>query len=59
MRSVRAVYFQEGNACGAGHVTGTMQCSACPGTGLNASNCPIDKPEPSYPHDRSGCAPTS
>jgi hypothetical protein len=49
------VYFQEGDVCGAGRVTGTLRCSNVRGTGLNATNCPINKPTRYYPMDRSGC----
>ena len=52
------VYFQEGDVCGAGRVTGTLRCSNVPGTGLNASNCPINKPQRIYPASRSGCPAT-
>jgi len=55
------VYFQEGNACptclpiigctgGAGRVTGTLRCSSDPTpVPLDATNCVINKVEPSYP----------
>lgn len=49
------VYFQEGDRCGAGRVTGTLSCSSTPGAGLDASNCIINKPSPYYPETRSGC----
>ncbi len=52
------VYFQEGDACGAGHVGGTLSCSSDPGVGLNESNCMINKPVRYYPSDRSGCPDT-
>ena len=52
------VYFQEGNACGAGRVTGTLSCSSTPGAGLNATNCLINKPTVYYPAARSGCPAT-
>ncbi|MEZ4392767.1 MAG: MopE-related protein [Polyangiales bacterium] len=52
------VYFQEGDVCGAGRVTGTLRCSNVPGGGLNASNCPINKPQRIYPASRSGCPAT-
>jgi hypothetical protein len=52
------VYFQEGDRCGAGHVTGTLDCSSEPGAPLNATNCPINKPTRYYPADRSGCPAT-
>ena len=49
------VYFQEGNVCGAGRVTGSLSCSNVRGAGLNAMNCRINKPTPIYPADRTGC----
>lgn len=52
------VYFQEGNACGAGRVTGTLSCSSVRTTGLSAGNCVINKPTRYYPPDRSGCPAT-
>jgi len=52
------VYFQEGDACGAGRVTGTLRCSNVRGTGLNAANCPINKPTRYYPASRAGCPAT-
>ena len=53
------VYLQEGNQCGAGRVVGTITCSTQVGTGLNMTNCPINKVDASYPQDRSGCAETN
>jgi hypothetical protein len=59
------VYFQEGNACplclpligctgGAGRVSGTLRCSSeLTPVALNATNCVINKSEPSYPTPRS------
>lgn len=53
------VYFQEGNACGAGHVSGTLKCSSKkPSTPLDGSNCPINKSTPIYALSQSGCPPT-
>jgi hypothetical protein len=52
------VYFQEGDACGAGRVTGTLRCSNSRGAGLNAGNCPINKPQRFYPTSRAGCPDT-
>ena len=37
------VYFQEGNVCSAGHVSGTLTCSTELGDGLDADNCPIHR----------------
>ncbi len=53
-----SVYFQAGNSCNHGLVTGTLLCSEEPGAGLNAANCPVNKPQVDYPEDRSGCVPT-
>jgi hypothetical protein len=53
------VYFQEGDVCGAGRVTGSLRCSSVPGAALNATNCPINKPTRYYPPARSGCPSTS
>ena len=53
-----SVYFQAGNSCNHGLVTGTLLCSEVPGAGLNAANCPVNKPEVSYPLDRGGCPAT-
>jgi hypothetical protein len=52
------VYFQEGDRCGAGHVSGTLTCSSEPGEGLDETNCMINKPTRYYPTDRSGCPDT-
>ena len=49
------VYFQEGNVCNAGHLTGTLTCSTEPGAGLNAGNCPINKDDPYYETDPDDC----
>ncbi len=54
------VYFQEGDACGAGRVTGTLTCSSqLPTMGLDQSNCAINKPTKFFPMDKSGCPKTS
>ena len=53
------VYLQEGNRCGSGRVVGTLVCSVTQGDGLNEMNCPINKPERSYPRDPDGCAETN
>jgi Putative metal-binding motif len=52
------VYFQEGDKCGAGHVSGTLKCSSQPGGPLNAGNCPINKSQTYYPQNSSGCPAT-
>ncbi|MEO7329327.1 MAG: hypothetical protein ABI193_12155, partial [Minicystis sp.] len=49
------VYFQEGDQCGAGHVSGTLKCSSQPGAPLDANNCPINKPQKFYPASSNGC----
>ena len=39
-----SVYFQEGDHCGSGRVTGTLFCSSfLPPEPLNGANCPINK----------------
>jgi hypothetical protein len=53
------VYFQEGDACGAGRVTGTLYCSDHRGTGLSEANCPINKRDRFYPRNRNGCPDTN
>jgi hypothetical protein len=60
-----SVYFQEGNACpppppfdigDSGHVSGTLLCSTqLPSTPLDAKSCAINKAEPIYPSDATGC----
>ena len=52
------VYFQAGDQCDAGLVTGTLLCSEEPGEGLNAQNCPVNKPEVTYPPAPDGCPDT-
>ena len=58
------VYFQEGDACGAGHLEGTLLCSAllCVDDGdiveLDNGNCTINKDERFFPDDRDGCPDT-
>ncbi|MBM4369795.1 MAG: hypothetical protein FJ102_26530, partial [Deltaproteobacteria bacterium] len=52
------VYFQEGNVCGAGNVSGTLACAARPGDPLSAENCPINKPVAYYPATPDGCPET-
>jgi opacity protein-like surface antigen len=49
------VYFQAGDECSAGFVTGTLSCSTMMGSPLGPSNCPINKPITFYPSDPSGC----
>jgi hypothetical protein len=58
------VYFQEGNQCGAGHLEGTLLCSAllCVDSNgfveLDEGNCAINKDVRYYPDDRDGCPET-
>jgi hypothetical protein len=53
--SSSTLYFQEGDCCGSGHVSGTLYCSSVPGTGLNATNCTINKAQRFYPASSAGC----
>jgi len=50
-----AVYFQEGDKCGVGHVSGTLRCASQPGAALDAATCPINKSNPMYPASPGGC----
>lgn len=52
------VYFQEGDACGAGRVRGVLRCSNAQGAGLTAATCVINKAERFYPESRRGCPET-
>jgi len=52
------VYFQAGDECDRGFITGTLLCSEEPGEPLGPANCPINKPDAMYPPDRSGCPDT-
>jgi hypothetical protein len=52
------VYFQAGDQCNRGLITGTLLCSDVQGAPLDAGNCPINKPIPIYARDRSGCPET-
>ncbi|MBI5535370.1 MAG: hypothetical protein HY898_21760 [Deltaproteobacteria bacterium] len=49
------LYFQEGVHCFDGYVSGTVTCSSEPGEPLSAANCPINKPNPIYAQQPSGC----
>jgi hypothetical protein len=49
------VYFQEGNQCGAGHVSGQLYCSSVPANGLDAGNCSINKTYKYHESTPSGC----
>jgi hypothetical protein len=58
------VYFQEGDACGWGHVEGWLKCSPDPiaASGenpLNENNCVVNKSMRDYPVTPDGCVPTS
>jgi len=53
------VYFQEGDACGAGHVAGTLLCSATPGLPLTEANCPMNKSQKFYPAASNDCPDTN
>ena len=50
-----SVFFKEGDVCSAGYLKGTLKCSCTPGTGLNATNCPINKSKKIYATSSSGC----
>lgn len=52
------VYFQEGDKCGAGKVTGTLLCSSQPGPALGPANCAINKSTKYYPQTKAGCPAT-
>jgi hypothetical protein len=49
------VYFQAGDECNAGFISGTMYCSTQIGSPLDSSSCPINKPIPIYASDPGGC----
>jgi len=53
-----SVYFQAGDECDQGLVTGTLHCSSAPGAALSLANCPINKPVPIYVTDPTGCPET-
>lgn len=53
------VYFQEGDACGAGHVSGTLLCAAQPGLALSATSCPMNKSVTFYPTQSQDCPDTN
>ncbi len=52
------VYFQEGDKCSAGHLSGVLFCSSTQKGALNAVNCPINKSVKYYPASKSGCPDT-
>ena len=49
------VYFQAGDECDAGFVTGTLLCSSEMGAPLNNMTCPINKPTPIHVRDSGDC----
>lgn len=49
------VYFQEGDVCSAGHLSGTMTCSTEEGGALDEDSCPINKDERFYESDPDDC----
>jgi hypothetical protein len=49
------VYFQAGDQCNAGLVTGTLHCSKSAAAPLDGASCPINKPIPIYASSPSGC----
>lgn len=53
--SSSVVYFQAGDQCNAGLVTGTLYCSTQMGSPLSGATCPINKPIPIYASDPNGC----
>ena len=58
-RGSPVVYFQEGDVCSAGRVTGTLLCSSfLPPDPLNATNCPINKNQQIHAENRDGCPDT-
>lgn len=52
------VYFQAGDDCDRGFVSGTLLCSTVPGAPLDSVNCPINKPTQIHVTDRSMCPAT-
>jgi hypothetical protein len=49
------VYFQAGDQCNAGLVTGTLCCSTTPKPPLNQQTCPINKPKPMHVANKTEC----
>lgn len=49
------VYFQAGDQCNVGLVTGTLCCSKTPQAPLTQASCPINKPQPIHASSKSGC----
>ena len=54
----KEVYFQEGNNCGAGSVSGVLLCSSVQKSGLNQSNCTMNKPDKYYVSNSNQCPET-
>ena len=54
----KSVYFQEGNSCGAGSVSGVLFCSSVEGNGLTKSNCKMNKEDKFYVSKPSKCPDT-
>ncbi|GMV14618.1 MAG: hypothetical protein KJ015_24000 [Myxococcales bacterium] len=49
------VYFQAGDQCNVGLVTGTLCCSKTPQAPLTQQSCPINKPQPIHATSKSEC----
>lgn len=49
------LYYQEGDDCDAGHLSGTMTCGSVAGAPLSPALCPINKPDPIYAPSPSYC----
>ncbi|MBK7586183.1 MAG: hypothetical protein IPI67_39115 [Myxococcales bacterium] len=49
------VYFQAGDQCNLGIVTGTLCCSKTPQAALTQQSCPINKPQPIHATAKSEC----
>lgn len=52
------VYFQAGDQCNVGFVSGHLLCSTVPGAPLDDTNCPINKPVQIHVRDRAMCPTT-
>ena len=55
----KSVYFQEGNNCGSGSVSGILMCSSVQGNGLNKNNCKMNKKDKFYVSKPSKCPDTN
>lgn len=49
------VYFQAGDECNAGFVSGTLCCSTTPKPPLTQQTCPINKPQPIHVASKTEC----